>query len=71
MKRILTATAIAAALTAGNAQAGSDNKPFNVNITLIGWICVMTTRLEVVWMILPGSTRRNPKRPVIGAVILQ
>jgi hypothetical protein len=41
MKRILTATAIAAALTAGNAQAGSDNKPFNVNITLTS-ACTLT-----------------------------
>jgi spore coat protein U-like protein len=34
MKRILTATAIAAALTAGNAQAGSTSGTFNVNVTL-------------------------------------
>jgi spore coat protein U-like protein len=34
MKRILTATAIAAALSAGNAQAGSTSGTFNVNVTL-------------------------------------
>ena len=34
MKRILTATAIAAALAAGNAQAGSTNGTFNVSVTL-------------------------------------
>jgi len=34
MKRILTATAIAAALAAGNAQAGSTSGQFNVNVTL-------------------------------------
>ena len=34
MKRILTATAIAAALAAGNAQAGSTSGTFNVNVTL-------------------------------------
>ena len=34
MKRILTATAIAAALAAPNAQAGSTSGTFNVNVTL-------------------------------------
>jgi spore coat protein U-like protein len=34
MKRILTATAIAAALAAGNAQAGSTSGTFSVNVTL-------------------------------------
>jgi spore coat protein U-like protein len=34
MKRILTATAIAAALAAGNAEAGSTSGTFNVNVTL-------------------------------------
>jgi len=34
MKRILTATAIAAALTAGNAQAGNTSGTFTVNVTL-------------------------------------
>ncbi len=34
MKRILTATAIAAALAAGNAQAGNTSGTFNVNVTL-------------------------------------
>jgi spore coat protein U-like protein len=34
MKRILTATAIAAALAAGNAQAGSTSGTFTVNVTL-------------------------------------
>jgi spore coat protein U-like protein len=34
MKRILTATVIAAALTAGNAQAGNTSGTFNVNVTL-------------------------------------
>jgi spore coat protein U-like protein len=34
MKRILTATAIAAALAAGNAQAGSTSGTFNVSVTL-------------------------------------
>jgi spore coat protein U-like protein len=34
MKRILTATAIAAALAAGSAQAGSTSGTFNVNVTL-------------------------------------
>ena len=34
MKRILTATAIAAALSAGNAQAGNTSGTFNVNVTL-------------------------------------
>jgi spore coat protein U-like protein len=34
MKRILTATAIAAALAAGNTQAGNTSGTFNVNVTL-------------------------------------
>ena len=34
MKRILTATAIAAALAAGNAEAGNTSGTFNVNVTL-------------------------------------
>jgi len=34
VKKILTATAVAAALAAGNAQAGSTSGQFNVNITL-------------------------------------
>jgi spore coat protein U-like protein len=34
MKKILTASAIAAALAAGNAQAGSTSGTFNVNVTL-------------------------------------
>ena len=34
MKRILTATVIAAALSAGNAQAGNTSGQFNVNVTL-------------------------------------
>ena len=34
MKRILKATAIAAALAAGNAQAGSTSGTFNVSVTL-------------------------------------
>ena len=34
MKRILTATAIAAALAAGSAQAGNTSGTFNVNVTL-------------------------------------
>jgi len=34
MKRIIAATAVAAALAAGNAQAGSTSGQFNVNVTL-------------------------------------
>ena len=34
MKKILTATAVAAALAAGNAQAGNTSGAFNVNVTL-------------------------------------
>ena len=34
MKRIIAATAVAAALAAGNAQAGSTSGTFNVNVTL-------------------------------------
>jgi spore coat protein U-like protein len=34
VKKILTASAIAAALAAGNAQAGSTSGTFNVNVTL-------------------------------------
>jgi spore coat protein U-like protein len=34
MKRIIAATAVAAALAAGNAQAGNTSGTFNVNVTL-------------------------------------
>ena len=41
MKKILTATAIAAALAAGNAQAGNTSGTFNVNVTLTS-ACTLT-----------------------------
>ena len=42
MKKILTATAVAAALAAGNAQALNDSKQFNVNITLTS-VCTVSS----------------------------
>ena len=41
MKRIIAATAVAAALAAGNAQAGNTSGTFNVNVTLTS-ACTLT-----------------------------
>ncbi len=42
-----------------------------VKITVIGWSCVMTKSplVSFAWTMLPGSTRRNPMRPLMGAVM--
>ncbi len=56
MKRILTATAIAAALAAGNAQAGNTSGTFNVNVTLTS-ACTLSavTNLAFTYTSLQGG----------------
>ena len=42
-----------------------------VNVTAMGWSCVMTTSPlgSEAWTMLPASTRRRPTRPVMGEVM--
>jgi spore coat protein U-like protein len=56
MKRILTATAIAAALAAGNAQAGNTSGTFNVNVTLTS-ACTLSavTAVDFAYTSLQGA----------------
>ena len=44
-----------------------------VKITVIGWICVMTSIpfVSAAWTMFPGSTRRRPTRPEMGDVMRQ
>ena len=54
-------------VTAGRLSSGM------VNSTAIGWswVMVMIPVASEAWTMLPGSTRRRPTTPVIGAVTLE